>query len=123
MADFKSHSRVENELVHHFRERLSHAESAEDARKFFIYTIQELLRRVLGESTPVRYEDVALEGAAGYRVSARLAAQPAWQRALADSDLGAIIGRFAETAGHRVRHLEGNSERPLPRNRSRAGNK
>ena len=110
MADFKSHSRVENELAHHFRERLSHAESAADARKFFAHTMCELLSRVLGESADVRQDDVTL-GAGEYRASDRLAALPAYRAAQADSDLGAIMRRFAEAAQHRVRHLEGHPEK------------
>lgn len=120
MADFKSHSRIENELAHHFRERLSHAESAEDARRFFSRTMHELLERVLGEAAGVRQDDVTLVNGS-YRASERLAAMPAYGKAQADSDLGAIMRRFAEAAAHRVRHLEGHPEKTQTSVRGRQG--
>jgi hypothetical protein len=120
MTDFKSHSRVENELAHHFRERLNHAESTEDARKFFSYTMRDLLSRVLGDEARVRQDDVTL-GSAGFLASERLAALPVYQKAQSDSDLGAIMRRFAEAAQHRVRHLEGHPEKTQSKIRGRQG--
>lgn len=120
MADFKSHSRVENELAHHFRERLSHAESAEDARRFFSHTMCDLLTRVLGAEADVRQDEVTLSPE-GYRASDRLQKLPAYARELADSDLGAIMRRFAETARHRVRHLAGHPEKTQSSIRGRQG--
>jgi hypothetical protein len=121
MADFKSHSRVENELAHHFRERLSHAENAGEARKFFAHTIHDLLGRVLGEDSGVRQDDLTLATNGEIRVSERLAALPAWRTAQADSDLNAIVRRFAEAAQHRVRHLEGHPEKTQSKIRGRQG--
>jgi hypothetical protein len=121
MADFKSHSRAENDIAHHFRERLSHAENAVEARTFFARTIQELLARVLGEDADVRQDDVTLAADGEVRVSERLAALPAWRKAQADSDLGAIVRRFAEAAQHRVRHLGGHPEKTQSKIRGRQG--
>jgi hypothetical protein len=112
MADFASFSRLENELAPKFRNDLNHAESSEDVKKFFSYTAQDLLGRVLGESVKLRYEDVALTGdAKGFQVSNRLQEEPGFARAMATSDLKAIMQRFAESAQHRVRHLEGHPEK------------
>lgn len=120
MADFSSHTRIEHELAPHFRERLSHAESSEDVKKFFSYTMQGLLSRVLGAE--VFYEDVALDAAdPGYRVSARLASDAGYVRAFGGSDLGAIMKRFAEAARHRARHLEGHPEKTQSKIRGRQG--
>ncbi len=112
MTDFRSYSRIENELAHKFRNNLNHAESSEDVKKFFAYTLRELLGRVLGDSVGLHYEDISLcADGARYKVSDRLQAEPAYVRTLEDSDLGAIMGRFAESAWHRMRHLEGHPEK------------
>ena len=112
MTDFRSYSRIENELAHKFRNNLNHAESSEDVKKFFAYTLRDLLGRVLGDSVGLHYEDVILcTDEPRYKVSRRLQSEPAYIRAFEDSDLGAIMGRFAESAWHRMRHLEGHPEK------------
>ena len=110
MADFKSFTRYEHELSPKFRNNLNHAESTEDVKKFFTYSMQDLLMHVLGDSADVRFEDVAL-GGDGFTVSPRLHADPGYARAIAGSDLKAIMQRFAESARHRVRHLDGHPEK------------
>jgi len=120
MADFSSHTRIEHELAPHFRERLNHAESSEDVKKFFAYTMRDLLSRVLG--TDIRFEDVALDAAEpGYRVSERLSGDAGYVRAVGGSDLGAIMKRFAEAARHRARHIEGHPEKTQSKIRGRQG--
>jgi len=122
MADYSSHSRLENDLAPQFRARLNHAESSEDVKKFFAYTMLELLGGVLGEDCELHYEDIALNaGAEGYRASKRLAADPLYRRALAESDLGAIMRRFAEAAQHRARHLATHPEKTQSKIRARQG--
>lgn len=122
MADFKSHSRIEHDLAPHFRERLNHAESGEDVKKFFAYTMQDLLGRVLGDGKALRFDDVALDGGGtGFQASPRLSKVPAYSRALADSDLGAIMTRFAESAQHRLRHLETRPQKTNTSVRGRQG--
>jgi len=112
MADFKSFSKHENELAHNFRNKLNHAESSEDVKKFFNYTIQELLTQALGEGIEIRYEDIALgAGGSGYTLSGRLQTDPSFSALTKTSDINAIIQRFAESAQHRVRHLEGHPEK------------
>ena len=120
MTDFKSHSRVENELAHQFRERLSHAESAEEARRFFSLTMFDLLERVLGEDAGVRQDDVILTES-GFRASERLAALGSYTQALKDSDLEPIMRRFAEAASHRVLHMSNQPGKSLPSSRSHHG--
>ena len=112
MSDFVSYSRIENELAPGLRNSLNHAESSEDAKKFFSYTAQELLGKALGEGVKVHFEDVALSrDGQGFTVSPRLQADANYARVAANSDLRAILDRFAESAQHRVRHLEGQPEK------------
>lgn len=111
MTDFQSFSRYENDLNHKFRNNLNHAESTEDVKKFFTYTMQELLEQVLGNGSKVRFEDIALAGEGGFTVSSRLKSDSGFASAMAGSDLGAIMQRFAQAAQRRVRHLEGHPEK------------
>ena len=97
MTDFISFSRVEHELAPKLRNSLNHAESSEDAKKFFSYTAQELLGKALGEAVKVHYEDVALSrDGQGFTVSSRLQADAGYAKVAAGSDLKAILERFAE---------------------------
>jgi hypothetical protein len=112
MTDFTSFSRVEHELAPKLRNSLNHAESSEDVKKFFSYTAQELLGKALGTGTRVYYEDVSLaRDGHGFTVSERLQSDAGYARVAATSDLKAILQRFAESAQHRMRHLEGHPEK------------
>jgi hypothetical protein len=112
MTDFTSFSRVEHELAPKLRNSLNHAESSEDVKKFFSYTAQELLGKALGEGVRVHFEDVSLaRDGKGFTVSERLQADAGYARTAATSDLRAILERFAESAQHRMRHLEGHPEK------------
>lgn len=112
MTDFTSFSRVEHELAPKLRNSLNHAESSEDVKKFFSYTAQELLGKALGAGTRVYFEDVSLaRDGQGFTVSERLKADAGYVRVVATSDLKAILQRFAESAQHRMRHLEGHPEK------------
>ena len=60
----------------------------------------------------MHYEDVALSrDGQGFTVSSRLQADAGYAKVAAGSDLKAILERFAESAQHRVRHLEGHPEK------------
>ena len=112
MSDFSSFAHDENELAHRFRNDLSRAESSEDVKKFFVYTVQKLLNRALGDADGIRYDDISLGADDGsYTLSARLLSDQRLHRALAGSDLKAILQRFAVSAQHRVRHLDGHPEK------------
>ena len=112
MTDFISFSRVEHELAPKLRNSLNHAESSEDAKKFFSYTAQELLGKALGEGVRAHYGDVALaRDGQGCTGRPRLQAEAGYVKVAASSDLKAILERFAESAQHRVRHLEGHPEK------------
>ena len=106
MTDFRSYSRVENELAHKFRNNLNHAESAEDVKKFFAYTLRELLGRVLGDSVALHYEDISLSADdAHYQVSQRLQTPPEAARGRVEPALAATVRGFAVAAPHRMTHL------------------
>ena len=108
MSDYSSFTKYENVMVHRFRDRLNHAESVDDVRQCFSQSARDLLGRVIGDSVAVADEDIALapDLAQGYEVAPRLVADQALAHIWSASDLPTILGRMAETATHRYRHLD-----------------
>ncbi len=113
MTKISSFSKLENDLLPKFRESMSMAESTADARKFFAYTALELLNGALDGSLDLVYEDVELapEAECGYVLSPRLSAHEPFDALTRESDLPAILKRFAATAVNRYRRLEKNPEK------------
>ena len=66
-----SYTKYENEVIHKYRDNLNHAESVEDVKKFFSYTMQELMHKVFDGKLDMRYEDVQLsaDNKAGFTIS------------------------------------------------------
>ncbi len=108
MSARRSFSKAENELLPKFRENMGLAESTEDVRKFFGYTMAGLMEKVFEGRIPTTYEDVRLtpNRAEGFSLEKGLAGHPEFSPVWEASDLPAIIGRFAATAVKRFRHLE-----------------
>jgi hypothetical protein len=113
MADFDSFTKHEHKIIHHYRDQLNHAESVEDVRKFFVYAVRELCGLVFEDRVNVDYEDVQLkpQSASGFSISSRLKNRAAFRGVWGSSDLKHIIGRLAESARHRFRHLETSPEK------------
>lgn len=110
MTKVASFTKLENTLIPRFRESMSKAESTADVQKFFVYTILDLLNNVLAndaEGTELAYEDVSLAPGEtpGYALSPRLAAHPPLAARLEESDLPAILSRFADVAVKRYQYL------------------
>lgn len=113
MSAMASFTRLEHELAPKLRERMSMAESTADVQKFFVYSTLELLNDVLagrGETVEVLYEDIMLtpDQHPGYALSTRLTDHQALAKELRESDLPAILARFAEVAGNRFKYLKKN---------------
>ena len=116
MSRFDSFTKLEREVAPKFRESMGLAESSADVQKFFVYSMLQLVNGVLagqGGEFDVYYEDIALtpDQAPGYALSARLAAHPPLADALRESDLPAILSRFAEVAGNTYRYLQKKPEK------------
>ena len=109
MSRIASYTKLEREVAPKFRESMGLAESTADVRKFFVYS---MLAGQDGEFD-VYYEDIALtpEQAPGYALSPRLAAHTPMAAALRESDLPAILARFAEVAGNTFRYLQKKPEK------------
>jgi hypothetical protein len=110
MARQLSFSKYEQELRPELRQNLNIAESTEDVKKFFVYTIQKLFGRVLEEKEAFRYEDIQLapEEESGFIISDKLLSDAEFATVWRNSDLSNIVARIAETAGNRHKHLQKN---------------
>lgn len=113
MTKQHSFSRIENQLLPGYRNRISMAESTEDVKKFFCYTVQDLFRLVFEGNLVLEYEDVFLqpERTPAYGFSERVLADSGFISIWNSSDLPNLILRFADTAAHRYKHLMKNPEK------------
>jgi hypothetical protein len=86
------------------------AESTEDVKKFFVYTIQKLFGKVLERKENFTYEDIRLDPQkqSGFIISDKLLGDPDFAAVWHDSDLYNIVKRIADAAGNRHKHLEKN---------------
>lgn len=110
MARQLSFSKYEQELRPELRQNLNIAESTEDVKKFFVYTVQKLFNKVLEEKEAFRYEDIQLapQERSGFIISDTLLGNAAFAAVWQDSDLANIVKRIADTASNRHKHLQKN---------------
>jgi hypothetical protein len=110
MARQLSFSKYEQELRPELRQNLNIAESTEDVKKFFVYTIQKLFGKVLEGKETFAYEDIRLDPQeqSGFIISDRLLNDPEFTAVWVNSDLYNIVKRLADAASNRHKHLEKN---------------
>jgi len=110
MARQLSFSKYEQELRPELRQNLNIAESTEDVKKFFVYTIQKLFGRVLEGKEAFKYEDIRLDPQeqSGFIISDKLLGDPDFEAVWRNSDLSNIVKRIADAAGNRHKHLQKN---------------
>jgi hypothetical protein len=113
MTERLSFTKYENEYLPRFRQKINKAESKEDVKKFFVYSMRDLLERVLEGNVDIRYDDVSLKpyGESSYAVSERLFATNTFKSLWSRSDRPRVIGRFAASASRRYRRLEKHREK------------
>ena len=105
-----SFSKYGNQVLPHFRERLSKAESTEDLKKFFVYTSRELFAQIFAGGVEINYEDISLtpNDPPHYTISERLMADRRFTDTWKDSDLKRIMADLAGAAMKRYTHLARN---------------
>ena len=110
MARQLSFSKYEQELRPELRQNLNIAESTEDVKKFFVYTIQKLFGRVLEGKGPFHYEDIQLMPLeqSGFIISDKVLGDPEFAAVWQNSDLSNIVKRIADAASNRHKHLQKN---------------
>lgn len=113
MRDSASYTKYENQIVHKYRDSLNHAESVEDVKKFFSYSMQELLQKVCDSQLTVNYDDIQLGLSSGkpFIISEALQQQGAFNRVWSASDLPLIMSRLAVPAQNRFNRLQGHPEK------------
>ncbi len=124
MTRQQSFTKIENELLPKFRKRTNEAESTEDVKKFFAYTMQELLGQVFSGQQELQFGDVELvpQGDPPYKLGAAVRSLEDFNQVWGNSDLSHIVLRFAELAMNRYRHLDKNPQKTESKTRS-SGNR
>lgn len=108
-----SYSKYENRILPAYRQKINHAESAEDVKKFFTYTAKELLQNIFAEQLRIEYEDLALtpDSLPHYMLSDKLLSSQDFITIWNDSDLPQVMARLARPALNRYRRLEKHPEK------------
>jgi hypothetical protein len=108
-----SFTKYENECLPAFRQRINNAESVDDVRRVFAYTTRVLVEKIFGGEVKISDDDVTLEPSekSGFSLSNRLSSRENFKSTWGNSDLPRMVGRFAETAARRIRHLEKHPEK------------
>ncbi len=105
-----SFTHIEQAILPGFRERMSRAESAEEAKQFFAETVASLLSDVMDDPRAVQWDDVTLTPGQGdgYALGDRVRTSQAFLAVWEGSDLPRILGQFARDAANRCAHLDKN---------------
>ncbi len=108
-----SFSKSEQKVLPNFRQKISQAESTEDVKKFFVYTVRELFESIFAGKIDFEYEDIALMPSREpyYVLSKQLVFSNEFKSVWKDSDLPRLLFRLAETAVHRYKHLKKKPEK------------
>ncbi|MBN1931751.1 MAG: hypothetical protein JW786_09115 [Desulfobacterales bacterium] len=108
-----SFTKYEHEILPEYRQNLNKAESTEDVKKFFVYTVRELFKNIFEDKIDFEYDDISLmpDSKVNYKMSERLVSTEAFASLWSDSDLPHLIARLAESAMNRYNHLEKHQEK------------
>jgi hypothetical protein len=108
MSQKFSFTKYEQELLPEFRAKISRAESTEDVKKFFVYTVQELFGKVFQGKVNVEFEDVRLDPLTKpyFGISDVILESKDVKSAWIHSDLPHVLERLAEPAMRRYNHLK-----------------
>ena len=113
MTEKFSFTKYEREILPNFREKISKAESIEDVKKFFVYTVKELFENVFKGRMSFYYEDFALTLGTEpyYRLSRRLLSSEDFVSVWDNSDLPRVVYRLVESSRGRCKRLEKHPEK------------
>jgi hypothetical protein len=113
MTQKLSFTKYEHDCLPAFRQRINKAESVEDVRKVFAYTTRVLIEKIFGGKERFRDDDVSLQLSqkSYFSLSQRVFSREGFRSTWNNSDLPRMVGRFAETAARRIKHLEKHPEK------------
>jgi hypothetical protein len=108
MTEQQSFTKHENRILPGYREKMNHLESVEDVRKFFHYTVRDLLDSILANKIVLEYNDIAFipDKKPYYTIHAQLRKNPNFSEVWENSDLPRIIDHIALIAQQHYTHLE-----------------
>jgi len=108
-----SFTRCEREILPNFKQKIGKAESTEDVKKFFVYTVNELFRNVFEGQLEFDYEDFELmpDSEPHYQLSKRLLSSKDFTSVWNHSDLPRVVNRLAESSIRRYTHLDKHPEK------------
>lgn len=107
MTNICSYTKHEHEVLPKYRKQLNTAESNEEVKKFFSYTMQDLVQKASDGRISPSYGDIILEPECKphYRISTDLQGSDVFNDIWESSDMPAVFARLAESAAHRYTHL------------------
>ena len=102
-----SFTKIENELLHKFRQKMDLAESTEDVKKFYAYTTIDFLNKSFEEKIDFTNNDIELtpDKEPFYRLKNTITKGNNFESIWSQSDLPNIIARFTATAMKHHKHL------------------
>ena len=105
-------TKYEHQVLPKLRDQLNQSESVEDIKKFFVSTVQEFLALATDGKVSVNYEDVTLlpEQEPFYLLATHVTESNAL-KVLQNSDLNAVLQRFAEQSANHYKHLTKNNSK------------
>jgi hypothetical protein len=108
-----SYTKNEQNILPDFRQKISSAESSEEVKKFFTFTVKELCDSIFAEKMTIDFDDITLasDEQPFFTISNRLRASKEFASVWDNSDLPNVIGRLAKPAVNRYRHLQKHLER------------
>ena len=115
MIKQQSFTKIEDELLPEFRRRIGTAESTEDVKKFYAYTMQDLFVRIFSAKIDLEYGDVVLlpDQSPLFSFNERIQGMEDFTSVWNSSDLPHIVSRFRDSALKHLKHLvDGHGGRP-----------
>jgi hypothetical protein len=108
MTQKLSFSALEREFRAVFRDKIDKSEDAQDVEKLFTHVVGQLVRQALSDQVDVLDTDIVYDAEAPFRyaVSGKLADDARFRDVYDNSDLPAILKRFADTAHKTIGHYQ-----------------
>lgn len=113
MAKQHSFTKLENEALRNLRRKLNNAETTEDIRNFFVRTTQSFFETVFEGEMNFDPDDILLipETEPHYVLGKQIRSTDTFDATWRHSDLPRVVGRFADAAARRYRHIAKHPEK------------
>lgn len=108
---------LEKQVLHDFRKRVNLSEDPLDLEKLFVRMVQKILQSDALSRFNIQSEDIIFDPGHddGFRLSEKLLLSSEFRALYDHSDLGNVIGRFAQPISKRYIHLKRNPRRSEPK--------